>query len=191
MNERLAGSLEQMAHLAYEVRLLTNKRWWRWLTCWLTTPFWAVASYRVSRACYLLLGRGHVVLRFALSPLLFLLRPWFGGQDIHYRADIGRGLLILHPALGVVVSGHTRAGKDLILTGGNCIGVAGTIGDGELVIGDNVTLGANAVILGPIRVGNNVWVGAGAVVTRNAGDDQVLVGVPAVPLPGRGGRPDA
>lgn len=52
----------------------------------------------------------------------------------------------------------------------------------EICIGDNVSLGANAVILGPIIMGNNVMIGAGAVVVKNANDGEVLIGVPAHPI---------
>jgi serine O-acetyltransferase len=127
-----------------------------------------------------LFGRLHVVFKFLLSPVLFLVRPWTGAADIHYRAEIGKGLKILHPALGVVVSGMTITGRNLVLTGGNCIGGRRALRRGDVTLGDNVELGANAVILGPVRLGNNGRVGAGAVVTRDCGDDQVLVGIPAL-----------
>jgi hypothetical protein len=37
-------------------------------------------------------------------------------------------------------------------------------------------------VLGPVRLGNRVTVGAGAVVVRDAGDGEVLIGVPARPV---------
>ena len=40
-------------------------------------------------------------------------------------------------------------------------------------------IGAGAVILGNIRIGNNVSVGANAVVTHDIPDDCVAVGIPA------------
>lgn len=47
------------------------------------------------------------------------------------------------------------------------------------IIGDNVTVGANAIIIGPITIGNNVVIGAGAVVTKDIPDNSVVVGNPA------------
>ena len=47
------------------------------------------------------------------------------------------------------------------------------------IIGDNVTVGANVVIIGGIKIGNNVVIGAGAVVTKSIPDDCVVVGNPA------------
>lgn len=46
-------------------------------------------------------------------------------------------------------------------------------------IGDNVTLGANVVIIGNISIGNNVIVGAGSVVVKDVPDNSVVAGNPA------------
>lgn len=47
------------------------------------------------------------------------------------------------------------------------------------IIGDNVFLGANAVILPGVIVGNNSIVGAGSVVTKNVPESAVVAGNPA------------
>src|SRR5581483_3282678 len=96
-------------------------RWWRWLTCWFADSVMAITAYRLSRAMYLLLGPAWPAVSVVLLPLSVIARPWLGRCDIHYKADIGGGLLILHPALGVVVSGYAIVGSRLTLTGGNCI----------------------------------------------------------------------
>ena len=46
-------------------------------------------------------------------------------------------------------------------------------------IGDNVWIGAKALILPGVTVGNNVVIGAGAVVTKDVPDDVVVGGNPA------------
>lgn len=46
-------------------------------------------------------------------------------------------------------------------------------------IGNNVSVGANAVIIGNIHIGNNVIIGAGAVVVSDVPDNCVVVGNPA------------
>lgn len=51
-----------------------------------------------------------------------------------------------------------------------------------ITIGNNCWLGANSIVLPGVSLGDNVIVGAGAVVTRSYGDNVVLVGVPAKPL---------
>lgn len=47
------------------------------------------------------------------------------------------------------------------------------------MLGDNVYLGANAVIIGGVKIGNNSDIGAGAVVVNDVPDNNIAVGVPA------------
>jgi acetyltransferase-like isoleucine patch superfamily enzyme len=49
----------------------------------------------------------------------------------------------------------------------------------KTIIGNNVFLGANAVILPGVKIGNNVIVGAGSVVTKDVKDGVVVGGNPA------------
>lgn len=46
-------------------------------------------------------------------------------------------------------------------------------------IGNNVFLGANAIVLPGVTIGNNVIVGAGSVVTKDVNDNSVVCGNPA------------
>lgn len=47
------------------------------------------------------------------------------------------------------------------------------------IIGDNVLIGAGAVILGAVRIGDNVRIGANAVVLTDVPNGCIAVGVPA------------
>lgn len=170
---------DQLRYLGFELKLMVNNRWWRWITCWFGGSTGVIVSYRLDRFFFLLLGKAWPLLRILFFPLFLFLRLISANHQIHYQADIGKGLRVLHPPLGIVVSGNTIAGKNLILTGGNCIGGRESMVHGDLVLGDNVTLGANAVILGPVHIGNDVSIGAGAVVIDSTPDRVVLVGVPA------------
>lgn len=49
----------------------------------------------------------------------------------------------------------------------------------QTVIGDNVFLGINSVIMGGVKIGNNVIVATGAIVTKDVPDNSVVAGVPA------------
>lgn len=56
----------------------------------------------------------------------------------------------------------------------------GATKDGAPVIGDGVYIGPGSKIYGPITLGDNVTIGANAVVNKSFGSNQLLVGMPAV-----------
>src|SRR5579884_2790120 len=103
--------LEQLRCLWYELYLLANRRWWRYGVCLFDSGFHIVASYRLDRALYLAFGKVWVGLRMLLAPVRFLLSPWLGSAEIHYGSSIGKGLKILHPSLGIVISKHAVIGE--------------------------------------------------------------------------------
>jgi serine acetyltransferase len=175
----LASAFDQIRYMTYELNLIVNRRRWRWITCWFGGSAGVIVSYRLDRFGFLLFRSSWPGLRLLFFPLFLLLRVMSLSHEIHYAARIGKGLKTLHPSLGVVVNGKLIAGEHLLLTGGNCIGGKRSMARGEFVIGDHVSLGANAVVLGPLTIGNKVKIGAGAVVIDSAPDEVSLVGVPA------------
>jgi len=60
----------------------------------------------------------------------------------------------------------------------NCTTI-GQSGGKRPVIGNNVYVGSNVVIIGGITIGNNVVIGAGTVVVKDIPDNAVVVGNPA------------
>ena len=50
---------------------------------------------------------------------------------------------------------------------------------GRIVIGDNVFIGADAIVLPNVKIGSNVIVGAGSIVTKDIPDNSVVAGCPA------------
>lgn len=178
----MAGPIDQIRFLRVDLDANVRGRWWRWVSVPLQPGIMSIVGYRVSRAAWLALGAPYRALHTLLAPLRMVLRPFGGGLEIHYLADIGPGLRVLHPTLGAVVSGHAVVGRNLILTGGNCIGGRPGTSSGNLIVGDDVELGANAVILGPSVIGSRVRVGAGAVVIGDAPAGSTMVGVPARPV---------
>jgi len=49
----------------------------------------------------------------------------------------------------------------------------------SIVIGDNVQVGAGAIVLGGVKICRNVIIGAGAVVSRSIENPGIYVGIPA------------
>ncbi len=101
------------------------------------------------------------------------------GISIPFLTHIDMGLLIGHFG-GIVVNGGAVIGKNCYLGQGVTIGQVNR-GEhkGTPVIGDNVYIAAGAKIIGNIKIGNNVAIGANAVVTKDVPDFAVVVGIPA------------
>ena len=118
------------------------------------------------RSVFYFRGRKHKILRGIAS--LFL--P--GITSIEIGGDIAGGLYISHNYAVVYVS---SAGKNFNVKPGV---VCGNVKGKYPVIGDNVMIGANAVIIGGVRIGNNVKIGAGACVTHDVPDNCTVVGNP-------------
>ena len=85
-----------------------------------------------------------------------------------------------HQGLGVVMHPGTLIGENCIIYQHTTFGQAhGSKADGAPTIGNNVMVGAGAVILGNVRIGNNVVIGANAVVLKDIPDNVLVAGVPA------------
>lgn len=121
---------------------------------------------------------GYFFVRVFFYPILCFIQA-LSRIEINYHADIGPGLKILHPSMGVVINGSCIIGDNLTLVGGNVIGLSRPSSGNDFSIGNNVTLGANACVLGPVKLGSNIRVGALACVIIDASSDTTLVGVPA------------
>ena len=50
---------------------------------------------------------------------------------------------------------------------------------GKIIIGNNVFIGINSIILPGVTIGNNVVIGAGSIVNKDIPDNSVVAGVPA------------
>lgn len=87
--------------------------------------------------------------------------------------EIGEGTIIPH-SVGIVLHQTSVIGKRCRIYQNVTLGNA----NGPK-IGDDVIIGANAVILGDITVGNGAKIGAGAVVLNDVPDGVTVVGVPA------------
>ena len=190
MRTRFQSAFDQFRYLGKDLNRISSRGFSPWLTFWASRQAMTVFCYRHSRFWLLLMGPAFwLAARALISPITFLIRPWVSHCELHPEADIGPGLWVVHPSLGVVVSRQATIGANCTLFGGNVVGIRGKLEhEKTVVIGDKATFGVNAVVLGPLRLGNRVQIGAGAVVTRDAPDGSVLTGVPAQPLasPGRG-----
>jgi tetrahydrodipicolinate N-acetyltransferase len=99
------------------------------------------------------------------------------GAVLNIGAVIGARTMI---DMNVVVGGRAIVGKDSHIGAGTVLaGVIEPPNANPVIIGDNVLIGANAVVLEGIKVGNGAVVAAGSVVVKDVEENTVVAGVPA------------
>ncbi len=100
------------------------------------------------------------------------------GIEIHPGARIGEGLFIDH-GMGVVIGETTIIGDGCVLFQGVTLGGTGKeTGKRHPTLGNNVMVSAGAKVLGNILIGDNVKIGAQSVVLKDVPHDSTVVGVP-------------
>lgn len=124
-----------------------------------------IKFYNVERWCW----THH--LEFVAKIIWRLMYLLFACQ-IPPTAILEKGVNIAH-GIGIVIHQNSRIGK------GTMIYQNVTIGSGQgPIIGENCILGCGCCVLGDIVIGNNVKIGANAVVLADVPDNTTVVGVP-------------
>ena len=132
----------------------------------------ALIAYRISHLFY----KAHL---FFLARLISQISRFFTGIEIHPGATIGKGLFIDH-GMGVVIGETAEVGDNVTLYHGVTLGGTGKDkGKRHPTVGNNVIIGSGAKVLGPINIGDNVKIGANAVVLHHIPANSTAVGIPA------------
>ena len=155
---------------------------------WGAQGFWVMIVYRFGRWRY---GVSPTLLRKAMSlvyRVLYKLVQILTGIEFPCEVEIGRNFVIDHFG-GIVVSGFAKFGDNCRIRNGVCIGLSRIDDPCAPVFGNNVEIGAGAIILGRITIGDDVIVGANALVVRDVPANSIAVGNPAVVKPRRGAAP--
>jgi acetyltransferase-like isoleucine patch superfamily enzyme len=120
----------------------------------------------LSRDCYLIAGRG--------AEVIVEERAYIGHRCLFYGHGgirVGQDALLAND-VQLICGNHTFARRDLPIR-------SQPTEERPIVIGDDVWLGASAIVLGGVTVGQGAVVGAGAVVTRDLPPYSIARGVPA------------
>ena len=102
------------------------------------------------------------------------------GADFNPGMTVGRGLWIAHPH-GITLGFGLVIGDNVSMAGGVTVAASLRKDDEQryAVIGDDVGIGAHAVLVGGITIGRNAGIGANSVVMKDVPADAVVMGNPA------------
>ena len=136
----------------------------------------ALLFYRAAQA----VRRLDPPLRWLGAPfvgLYLLYVEWGLGIELNLKSKIGPGLRLYH-GIGLVVHEAAVLGSNCALRHCTTIGMKNGPADCP-IIGDNVDIGSNSVLLGAIKIGDNSVIGAGSVVLHDVPPGDVVAGNPA------------
>ena len=148
-------------------------------------PFWKcvlfIPGYKYTfhhRLCYYYSQHKLLFPFFCLQWLYMKHLTYLFGIQTAWTLNLPEDFVISH--FGGITFFPQKCGKHIYLRQGVTVGSNGHGGMAtHPILGDYVTFGANAVVVGGITIGNNVIIGANAVVTKDVPDNCVVAGVPA------------
>ncbi|CAM9178512.1 unnamed protein product, partial [Hapterophycus canaliculatus] len=142
--------------------------------------FWALFWYRISHA---LLEREIPLLSAFMPRFIMSVVRYATAIDIHPAAKISADGVLIDHGVGLVVGETAVIGAQVTLYHGVTLGNSGKkVLPGmkrHPTIGDRVVVGAGAKILGDIVIGDDVLVGANSIVTKPVPANHTAVGIPA------------
>lgn len=136
----------------------------------------ALVLYRLAQ----LIQRQEPPLRWLGCPLVagyVLLVEWGLGIELNLKSRIGSGLRLYH-GVGLVIHEAVVMGKNCTLRHGTTLGMRNGPDDCP-ILGDDVDVGCQSVLMGRIRVRDGAVIGAGSVVLHDVEAGDVVAGNPA------------
>ncbi len=144
-----------------------------------TQGIWATIVFRAGSWCHKNKKKKWPIV---ILPFLTIIQTFvesMTGIVLPFTAEIGKGLYIGHFGC-IILNPDSIIGNYCNISNGNTIGQAGRGGIQKTpVIGNRVYIAPGAKIFGGIEIGNNVAIGANAVVTKSLPENSVAVGNPA------------
>lgn len=137
----------------------------------LKPSFACVFWYRVNRWIYL--HRFPNIIVTTLSVWRF----YRFANDISYCAEIGAGFMVGH-VHGIVIGGNAKIGKRCLVRHGVTIGAANNECRAMPLLGDDIEIGAQTVVIGNISIGDRSKLGTMSLITSDIDPDTLAYGIP-------------
>lgn len=131
-------------------------------------------SYKLSvryRRCAFLREKKFLKLLYYFERLIYHRTCVKYGCDIPSHVKISSGLRVDHP-YGIVINSKAIIGSNLTIKSGALIGANDK---GIPKVGNNVLIGAHALIIGNIQIGDYAEIGAGAIVTHDVPNNAIVI----------------
>lgn len=113
-----------------------------------------------------------------LAKILHYITSCLTSCEISFYADIKGGVFIPHTT-GIVIGQNVKIETGVSIYQNVTIGTKSQSDISTPVIGENVYIGANSVIIGAINIGKSAVIGANSVVTKDLPEGCTAVGAPA------------
>lgn len=135
--------------------------------------FHALLMYRVAHFL------NNIKFKF-IARLISQFTRFLTGIEIHPGAILGAGILIDH-GMGVIIGETAVVGDRITIYHGTTLGGTGNEKGIKRhpTVGNDVIIGSGAKVLGNINIGSNSKIGANAVVLEDVPEGATVVGVPA------------
>lgn len=163
--KRLNGAVE------FQSSRKKNKNFRKIKNIYFNPSFYLISFFRLSS----FLKNHHIPI---IPPIITFIESIIFCSSIHHSCKIGPELLIPH-SFCIVIAADAEIGDNATIFHEVTIGGNAKNEDGAPKIKNNVTIYAGAKILGPIIIGNNVRIGANSVVLSSVPDNALAVGNPA------------
>lgn len=162
-----------MQNLKLDIKRYYNNGRFEWYEPSLIVIAWYRYGQAIRHYNFFLISR---TLRF-IHLIGYMCLTLITGIHLPRGCKIGSGLRIFHFGC-IVINPEAIIGKNCTLR--HCVTIGTKSNEHDVPeLGDNVDIGVGAKILGKIKIGNNVTIGANAVVITDIPDNHLAIGIPA------------
>jgi len=145
---------------------------------WSRQGFWVMVIYRFGCWRYTIKSGLFRKPFSLLYKILYKFIQVITGIELPCEVAVGKNFRIDHFG-GIIISGFASFGDNCVIRDGVTVGLRRVDDPVAPQIGNNVDIGTGAKVLGGITIGDNVVIGANAVVLEDVPPNSIAVGVPA------------